>query len=46
MWNSKNKTDEHVGRGQGGRERNKPQETLNNREQTEGGWREVVGWAR
>ena len=30
--------------GEKAREGNKPQETLNNREQTEGWWREVGGW--
>ena len=37
MWNLRNKTDEHIGRGKKRGERgNKPQETLNDREQTEG----------
>ena len=38
MWNLRNKTDEHMGSGEGGkrRDRNKPQETLNDRGQTMG----------
>ena len=36
MWILRNKTDDHMGRTVKGREGNKPQETLNDREQTEG----------
>ena len=35
MWNLRNKTDEHTGRWGKRGEGNKPQETLNDREQTE-----------
>ena len=35
MWNLRNKTDEYMGGGKR-REGNKPQETPNDREQTEG----------
>ena len=34
MWNLRHKTDEHMGREGKKKERNKPQETLNDREQT------------
>ena len=43
MWNLRNKTDEHMGRGKKRRKGNKSQDTLNDREQTEGRWREVGG---
>ena len=36
MWNLRNKTDEHMEIRGKKREGNKPKETLNNREQTEG----------
>ena len=39
----KKQIDKHMGRGKKEREGNKPQDTLNNREQTEGWWREVGG---
>ena len=46
VWNLRNKTDEHTGGGKN-KEGNKPQETLRDREQTDGGWREMGGgWAR
>ena len=46
MWNLRNKTNDHMGRGKKRIEGNKPQETLNHREQTEGWWKEVSGgWA-
>ena len=45
MWDIRNKTDEHMGRGK--ERRNKPRDTLKDRKETEGGWKEVVGrWAR
>ena len=38
MWNLRNKTDEHSRKGEKGeKEGNNPSETLNYREQTEGG---------
>ena len=36
MWNLRKKTDKHIGGGRERREGNKPQETLNDTEQTEG----------
>ena len=46
MWNLRNKADEHMAKGKR-RKGNKPQEILNNREQTEGSWMEGdVRWAR